>query len=129
MATNHLSHFSLTLQLLPLMKKTAAACPGGVRIVNVSSHLHFLSDLRANNMHLVKSFDSQTAYANSKCAQVLFTRLLWRHLGDTGVHAFAVHPGIVRTSITRSLPIILQNGQDLIRYFHFTPEEGMIVSI
>lgn len=124
MATNHLSHFSLTLRLLPLMKKSAAACPGGVRIVNVSSHLHFLSELRANNMHLVKSFSSQTAYANSKCAQVLFTRLLRRQLQGSGVEAFAVHPGIVRTSITRSLPTLLQNGQDLIKYFHFTPEQG-----
>lgn len=126
MATNHISHFSLTLRLLPLLRKSAAASPGGARIVNVSSHLHFLSQLRANDMHLTKSFSSQTAYANSKCAQVLATKLLRQQLPGSGVEAFAVHPGIVRTSITRSLPTLLQNGQDLIKFFHFSPEEGKI---
>lgn len=126
MATNHISHFSLTLRLLPLLRKTAATSPEGARIVNVSSHLHFLSQLRANDMHFMKSFSSQTAYANSKCAQVLTTRLLRQQLSGSGVEAFAVHPGIVRTSITRSLPTLLQNGQDLIKFLHFTPEEGTI---
>lgn len=126
MATNHISHFSLTLRLLPLLKKTAASVSGGARIVNVSSHLHFLSQLRANNMHLEKSFSSQTAYANSKCAQVLATRLLRQQLSGSGVETFAVHPGIVRTDITRSLPSILQKGQDLIKSFRFSPEEGTI---
>ena len=76
MMVNHLSHFSLTMRLLPLLRQSAAGPPGGARIVNVTSDLHELAQIKPRDMHLVDSYSSQLAYANSKCAQVMFTMQL-----------------------------------------------------
>lgn len=70
MGTNHLSHFALTLHLLPTLRKSAAAAPGGARIVNVSSKMHIFARLSAADPHLRARYTAVTAYANSKCAQV-----------------------------------------------------------
>ena len=75
---NYLSHFLLTLLLLEKMKKSAPS-----RIVNVSSgahafknaHLH-QDDIKLSN----EKFHSFKRYAQSKFAQVVFTRELNQRL-------------------------------------------------
>ena len=54
----------------------------------------------------------QQAYPASKLATILFTRELARRAGDTGVTAFAFHPGVVRTDIGRDSPVfrVLMNS-------------------
>ncbi len=98
--TNHLGHFALTTALLPALQKSAPS-----RIVNVSSKLH----TRGDGERLMRSLEKRPApysrfdaYGDSKLANVLFTRELAKRLPQ-GVDAFAVHPGVVRTSLARNM--------------------------
>lgn len=51
-----------------------------------------------------KEFVSNAAYAQSKLAQILFTKYLDQRLRDidSKVQVFAVHPGVVNTDILKS---------------------------
>ena len=120
-ATNHLGHFLLTNLLLDLIK---AAAPS--RIINVSSVGHTYSDINRDNLMGEKSFGSFKAYAQSKLANVLFSRELSKKLAGSGVTVNSCHPGAVRTEIFRNM------NQILIKYlvgplvgpFVKTPLEG-----
>ena len=100
---NYLGHFLLTELLLDALKASAPA-----RIVNVSSVAHAgmrgvygeidFEDLNFDN----KEYDAYQAYANSKLAIVLYALDLARRLGGTGVSAFSVHPGWIRSNLIAS---------------------------
>jgi NAD(P)-dependent dehydrogenase (short-subunit alcohol dehydrogenase family) len=125
MMVNHLSHFSITMRLLPLLRKSAANSAVGSRIVNVTSDLHQLAQIRPRDMSLKDNYSSQLAYANSKCAQIMFTRQLRLLEKSPGVHVFAAHPGDVLTTIARSLPGFVQKAQSFIGpLFLLTPSQG-----
>lgn len=97
-ATNHLGPFLLTRELMVLLRAADKA-----RIVNVSSEAHKHCKLRLDDLQLEQGFRSFPAYAQSKLLNVLFTAELARRLADTGVTALSLHPGVVRTDITRYL--------------------------
>ncbi|XP_019169364.1 PREDICTED: short-chain dehydrogenase TIC 32, chloroplastic-like [Ipomoea nil] len=107
-ATNYLGHFLLTKLLLKKMTETAKQTGVQGRIVNVSSGIHswFSGDpirylrLITNNK---SQYDATRAYALSKLANVLHTKELAQRLKRTGANLTAncVHPGIVRTRLTR----------------------------
>jgi NAD(P)-dependent dehydrogenase (short-subunit alcohol dehydrogenase family) len=125
MMVNHIAHFSLTLRLLPLLRSSAGGSKTGARIINVTSALHALAKIRARDMFLVDEYSSQLAYANSKCAQIMFTMQLRKFEKTSGVHVFAVHPGEVLTTITRGLPSLVLRAQSIIGpLFLLTPEQG-----
>jgi NAD(P)-dependent dehydrogenase (short-subunit alcohol dehydrogenase family) len=107
-ATNYLGHFLLTKLLLKKMIETAAQTGVQGRIVNVTSVVHswfsgdmlqYLADISRNN----RNYDATRAYALSKLANVLHTVELSRllHKMDANVTANCVHPGIVKTRLTR----------------------------
>ncbi|XP_020114892.1 short-chain dehydrogenase TIC 32, chloroplastic-like [Ananas comosus] len=107
-ATNYLGHFLLTKLLLETMAETARASGIEGRIVNVSSGIHgwFSGDmLRYLDMLTSKkiAYDATKAYALSKLANVLHTKALAERLKEMGANVTAncVHPGIVRTGLTR----------------------------
>jgi NAD(P)-dependent dehydrogenase (short-subunit alcohol dehydrogenase family) len=88
-AVNYLSHFALTLDLLPRLRESAPA-----RIVNVASIGQAPIDF--DDVMLERGYDGFRAYAQSKLAQVMFTFELARRLeaeGKTGVTVNVVHPG------------------------------------
>jgi NAD(P)-dependent dehydrogenase (short-subunit alcohol dehydrogenase family) len=97
--TNHLGHFLLTNLLIP---QIVAAAPA--RIVNLTSGGHQIGgiDWDDPNYHQ-REYAAWPAYGQSKTANILFTTELERRLGDRGVHAFAVHPGLVGTDLDRYL--------------------------
>ncbi|KAL3738382.1 hypothetical protein ACJRO7_019849 [Eucalyptus globulus] len=107
-ATNYLGHFLLTKLLLNKMVETARATGVQGRIVNVSSTIHgwFSGDV-IGHLGLItrdkSQYDATRAYALSKLANVLHTRELARRLKqmEANVTANCVHPGIVRTRLTR----------------------------
>jgi NAD(P)-dependent dehydrogenase (short-subunit alcohol dehydrogenase family) len=115
--TNHLGHFLLTTQLLPLIEKGDAP-----RIVNVSSKAHY--DAKAIDFEALRRPTSTVAglpeYAVSKLCNVLFTSELARRLGDR-VHSYALHPGVVASDAWRQVPWGLRH---VIKLLMLSNEDG-----
>ncbi|HET7652424.1 MAG TPA: SDR family NAD(P)-dependent oxidoreductase [Acidimicrobiales bacterium] len=98
--TNHLGHFLLTVRLLPAIRRAAP----GARIVNVSSAGHRASDIDWDDPNYEhRAYDKWEAYGQSKTANILFAVELERRLGADGIHAYAVHPGMIATRLGRHL--------------------------
>jgi NAD(P)-dependent dehydrogenase (short-subunit alcohol dehydrogenase family) len=99
--TNHLGHFLLTVLLAAKLRAARRA-----RIVNVSSQAHY--DAKGIDFEAVRrptrSVTGLREYAVSKLANVLFTYELARRLGPSGVHSYAVHPGVVASDAWRRVP-------------------------
>ncbi|XP_022335260.1 retinol dehydrogenase 13-like [Crassostrea virginica] len=97
---NHLGHFLLTNLLLDKIKSSAPA-----RIINVSSLAHTrTSKMNFDDLNSEKNYHFMDAYRQSKLANVLFTRELSRRLEGTNVTANSLHPGLVKTELSRYLP-------------------------
>ncbi|MBD2840745.1 SDR family NAD(P)-dependent oxidoreductase [Erythrobacter rubeus] len=97
--TNHLGHFLLTKQLIPLIEKGAAR-----RIVNLSSRGHHFAPVDfADPNFETRSYDPWVAYGQSKTANILFTVGLEQRFAGGGVHAYAVHPGGIQTNLGRHM--------------------------
>ena len=67
---NHLSHFLLTLELLPIILDTASEC-GDCRIVIVSSRLHSSGVFAPGNMNAEQEYIRNKFYSNSKLYNVI----------------------------------------------------------
>lgn len=114
-AVNHLAPFLLTNCLAPLLRDSAPA-----RVVTVSSGLHRNADLDLETVADRPDYDGRSAYSDSKLANVLFTYELADRLGDTGVSAFAVHPGAIPgTSLAREAGVL---SKFLWNAFAFLPD-------
>jgi NAD(P)-dependent dehydrogenase (short-subunit alcohol dehydrogenase family) len=99
--TNFLGGFLLTKLLLPALKSAA-----GPRVVNVSSQAHRSGRMDWNDLELERGYRGFRAYANTKLAQILFTRELARR--EPAVAVTAVHPGAIATGIWRAAPKFAQ---------------------
>ncbi len=94
--TNHLGHFELTRLLRPQL--------GGARVVILSSDGHHMSDIDLDDPNWEhREYDKFRAYGASKTANVLHMVELNRRYAGDGVHAVAVHPGVVGTSLARHM--------------------------
>jgi len=93
-AVNHLAPFLLTHLLLETMKQSAPA-----RIINVSSQMHQRTKFDWENLQGEKRYHPRQIYAQTKLANLLFTKELARRLERTGVTANALHPGTVATGL------------------------------
>jgi NAD(P)-dependent dehydrogenase (short-subunit alcohol dehydrogenase family) len=97
-AVNYLGPFLLTHLLLPLLRKTRDA-----RIVTVASSAHEDVDrIDWSNLPEEHHYDPWEAYALSKFADLTFTYTLARNLEGAGVTANCLHPGVVKTKLSRS---------------------------
>jgi retinol dehydrogenase 12 len=122
--TNHLGHYLFTRLLLDRIKQTP-----GARIVNVSSHSHYMA--RKVNWDAFRKPPGRVGlkeYEVSKLCNVLFTKELARRLQGTNVTTYALHPGRVSTEIWRRLPGPLRwiavHGLRML-----TPEQGAVSSL
>ena len=118
-ALNHLAPFLLTNLLLP---KLTASVPA--RVVTVTSDAHSAARLDLSDPNLERGWDSWRSYANSKLANILFTRELARRLDGTGVTANCAHPGVVRTGFGRQASPLLKLGITIGRPFMLSPDRG-----
>jgi NAD(P)-dependent dehydrogenase (short-subunit alcohol dehydrogenase family) len=125
---NHVGPFFLTALLLERLQKTDSA-----RIVNVSSFGHHLAltGMNWNDLQAEKRYNGFGAYAQSKLANVLFTRALAKRLADTNVTANAVHPGPVSTGfgMDGDMTGIMDWGNRLLRRFEISAASGAATSI
>jgi NAD(P)-dependent dehydrogenase (short-subunit alcohol dehydrogenase family) len=96
--TNHLGHFDLVGRLLPLLVASAPS-----RVVLLSSGGHMASDIHWDDPNFENhEYNKMDAYGQSKTANILHAVELERRYGPLGVHAYAVHPGMVATQLGRN---------------------------
>lgn len=97
--TNHLGHVALTARLLPRLLETAA--PRVVAVSSLAAHAGDDSVLAGNPE---ATYAPQTAYGNSKLANLLFARELQRRAAAAGspLTATAAHPGVAATNLVAS---------------------------
>lgn len=101
-AGNHLGHFLLTRELLPLLKKASSAQqPGSVRVVNVSSlATAYSAGLNWADLQMMDDHDAGLAYCKVKIANQMFTRALAKRLEEDGIKVTAMHPGVADTNFS-----------------------------
>ncbi|MDE2419738.1 MAG: SDR family oxidoreductase [Gammaproteobacteria bacterium] len=94
--TNHLGHFALTGQLLPLLN--AAPAP---RVVTVSSIVNYIGKIQFDDPNWSKSYSPWLAYGQSKLANLMFAQELQRRSALSGgrIQSFAAHPGYAATNL------------------------------
>jgi NAD(P)-dependent dehydrogenase (short-subunit alcohol dehydrogenase family) len=95
-ATNHLGHFALTAQLLPLLLRA-----DDPRVVTTSSQAHRMGRMRWDDLNWERGYGKWRAYGQSKLANLLFTFELDRRAraAGLGLLATAAHPGYAATHL------------------------------
>jgi len=99
--TNHLGHFALTSQLLPLLRKAPAP-----RVVSVSAIAARMGRINFDDLQSDLRYRPVSAYAQSKLANLLFAVELHRHSARRGwgIVSVAAHPGITDTDLRHNGP-------------------------
>jgi len=99
--TNHLGHFLLVHNLLDRVKQAKQG-----RIVMLSSLAHKMAPSKGinfDNLDGNKYYKDWTFYGQSKLANLLTAVALSKQLKGSNATANAVHPGIIRTNLSRSM--------------------------
>jgi NAD(P)-dependent dehydrogenase (short-subunit alcohol dehydrogenase family) len=102
--TNHIGHFILITGLLDRL------VPAG-RVVVTASNAHRrapAAGIEFDNLSGERGYEPMRAYGASKLANILFTRELARRLGNGTQTANTLHPGVISTGITRTIPALAQ---------------------
>jgi NAD(P)-dependent dehydrogenase (short-subunit alcohol dehydrogenase family) len=101
--TNHVGHFMVVTGLVDQLSERG-------RVVIVSSNAHRAAPragIEFDNLSGGKGYSPWQAYGQSKLANILFAKELARRLGDTQKTANALHPGVIRTNLSRSMsPVV-----------------------
>jgi NAD(P)-dependent dehydrogenase (short-subunit alcohol dehydrogenase family) len=99
--SNHLGHFALTGQVLPLLR--AAQAP---RVVSLSSIAVRTGRMHFDNLQFEHHYKPMEAYGQSKLSNLLFARELDRRsrAAGWGVLSIAAHPGLTKTNLQISGP-------------------------
>jgi NAD(P)-dependent dehydrogenase (short-subunit alcohol dehydrogenase family) len=119
---NHVGTALLTLELLPLLEKSAPS-----RVVIVSSDLHYRGRMDWDDLQQTRgSYRGLAAYNQSKLANVLFSNALARRVAEKGVTVNALHPGLVATELARDYPKAIAAIGKL---FMISPERGAQCSL
>ncbi|KAH6892620.1 short-chain dehydrogenase [Thelonectria olida] len=102
LAVNHIGHFLLT----NLIMSALLASEGSGRVVNVSAAAHRLASFRFDdyNFNNGKEYEPIMGYAQSKCANLLFTQFLATRLGPKGLLSYGVDPGGSLTNLFYRIP-------------------------
>jgi len=93
LALNHLAGFLLTHELLPMLKKANG------RVIMTGSESHKGIKVHWDDVMLRRGYNPLTAYKQSKLCNILFAKGLNDRYAASGVHAYVVDPGLVKTDI------------------------------
>jgi NAD(P)-dependent dehydrogenase (short-subunit alcohol dehydrogenase family) len=102
--TNHIGHFILITGLVDRLAPTG-------RVVVVASNAHRrapAAGIEFDNLSGERGYEPMKAYGASKLANILFTRELARRFGNGTQTANTLHPGVISTGITRTIPAVAQ---------------------
>ncbi len=120
---NHIGHFVLTYHLLDLLKAA-----GEARIINLSSAAYALGKA-SRFFQRNPTLSIMSAYGDGKLANVLFTKALANRYADSGITAYAVHPGVVNSGFGSNFTGAFGFMMGLARPFMRSPERGAETSI
>lgn len=118
---NYLAPYLLTRLLLPQLQAEQST------VINTSSGMAgIMGRIDMADLQLTRRFNPARAYANSKLAQILFTRELRTRFDSTGLSSAAFHPGGVATNVADRAagPIKSFYESKLGRRMMLTPEQG-----
>lgn len=107
--TNHIGHFMLVTGLFDCLASHA-------RVVMLSSSAHTMAPkegIQFDNLSGARDYSPWRAYGQSKLANLLFAKELARRWTGTGRTANAVHPGVIRSELQRSMPVVARVAMDL----------------
>lgn len=122
---NHMGHFLLTNLLIDLLQKSAPS-----HVITLSSSVHRVATLNRMDLNSEKSFKPFMVYAQSKLANILFSRELARRMYGTGVTSNVVNPGPVHTNFAKNANIIVKLFWIPISFLFFkNPVQGAQTSI
>ena len=129
MVSNHLGHFLLTNLLLPLLCESSIIKDrpntDPVRIVVVSSVMHWYGKIELDNLNSEKQFNPARIYNDTKLANLLFTFEMSRKLKKEGfknVIVNAVHPGPVQTNLFHNLNYLGSIIKFLVGLLYYTAQ-------
>ena len=103
---NHIGHALLVSRLLDVLSNDA-------RVVFVSSDLHRIAPkggIEFENLSGERGYSPWRAYGQSKLANVLYARALAERSKGTERKAYAVHPGVIRTELSRHMNPVIRAG-------------------
>lgn len=94
--TNHIGHFALTAQLIPLLRKSSDA-----RVVTVSSVANRAGAINFDDIQSKSSYNPMKSYSQAKLANLMFALELQRQSEKHGwgIKSMASHPGVSRTNL------------------------------
>jgi NAD(P)-dependent dehydrogenase (short-subunit alcohol dehydrogenase family) len=119
---NHLAPFLLTHLLTDLIRKSDSG-----RIINVSSGIHYLGYIDLKDPEFKhKRYRPMKAYAQSKIANVLFTKELSDRLNGSGITVNCLEPGWVYTGLFRDTGSIIKT---ITRWLALTAAQGAETTI
>ena len=97
--TNHLGHFTLFNELLPLL-----IAAKGARVVCLSSTGHALSPVHFDDIGFEqRQYDPWLSYGQAKTANALMAVAIQEKFSAQGIESFAVHPGGIMTTLQRHM--------------------------
>jgi NAD(P)-dependent dehydrogenase (short-subunit alcohol dehydrogenase family) len=95
--TNHLGHFVLVNRIAPLLRREG-------RLISLASAGHRFANVDLEDPNFERTpYDPWVAYGRSKTANILFAVAFDLRHRDRGIRAAAVHPGGIRTELSRHL--------------------------
>ncbi|MET8995830.1 SDR family oxidoreductase [Amycolatopsis sp. Hca4] len=122
--TNHLGHFALVAQLMPLLRA------GRARVTSQLSIAANQGSINWDDLNWERSYAGQRAYSQSKIALGLFGLELDRRsrAGGWGITSNLAHPGVAPTNLLAARPE-LGRGEDVAarRLIRVLSERGILV--
>lgn len=121
LALNHFAYFTLSLELLPMLRRSKAP-----RVVSVASDAHLRGKIHWDDINLERGylFGGWSAYCQSKLANILFTRELSRRLGTERLARSCLHPGFVASHFGKDEDSWMRGFMRLTRPFQRPVSKG-----
>jgi len=118
-ALNHLGHFLLTKQLLPILTRSKS------RIINVSSEAHRAAEINFDDINWEKrKYSAIKTYGFGKLCNIYFAQQLHERYSGEGIAAFSLHPGVVNTNFAGNTSGVFKFMKTIMSPFMITPEQG-----